>query len=563
MDHLTPQIVSAAKLPILNPNEFGLWKMRIEQYFLMTDYSLWEVIMNGDSPIPTHIVDGVSQPVAPTTVDQRLARKNELKARGTLLMALPDKHQLKFNSHKDAKTLMEAIEKRFGLDQIHDRLQKLISQLEIHGVSLSQEDVNMKFLRSLPSEKKTHTPIWRNKADLEEQNLDDLFNSLKFYETEVKQSSSSSTTTQNLAFVSSTSTDSITDSVSTAASVSATCVKLSASPLPNMDLRWQMAMLTMRARRFLQKTGRNLGANGTSSMGFDMSKVECYNFHMKGHFARECRSPEDQRRPGSYDWSYQAEEEPANFALMAFSSSSSSDNDVPSCSKACSKAYTQLHSQYDKLTDDFRKSQFDVISYQTGLESIEARLLVYKQNELVFEENIKLLNIEVQLRDAALVTLRQKLKKAKQERDDLKLKLEMFQTSSKNLTDLLASQTNEKTGLGYNSQIFIKAMFDCENYYSSKSDCEPWPPSNLYNRFQPNGGYHAVPPPYTRTFMPPKLDLVFNTAPIHVETYHLAFNVQLSPTKPEQDLSHTSSPSAPIIEDWVSDSEEESEPKDP
>nr|GEZ01579.1 hypothetical protein [Tanacetum cinerariifolium] len=88
--------------------------MRIEQYFLMTDYSLWEVILNGDSPVPTRIVEGVVQPVAPTIAEQKLARKNELKARGTLLMTLPEKHQLKFNSHKDAKTLMEAIEKRFG-----------------------------------------------------------------------------------------------------------------------------------------------------------------------------------------------------------------------------------------------------------------------------------------------------------------------------------------------------------------------------------------------------------------------------------------------------------------
>nr|GEX15153.1 hypothetical protein [Tanacetum cinerariifolium] len=112
MDSLSPQVISAAKLPILNPNEFDLWKMRIEQYFLITDYSLWEVILNGDSTVPTRIVEGVFQPVAPTTAEQKLARKNELKARGTLLMALPDKHQLKFNSHKDAKTLMEAIEKR-------------------------------------------------------------------------------------------------------------------------------------------------------------------------------------------------------------------------------------------------------------------------------------------------------------------------------------------------------------------------------------------------------------------------------------------------------------------
>nr|GEU89217.1 putative reverse transcriptase domain-containing protein [Tanacetum cinerariifolium] len=101
-------------LPIPNPNELDLWKIRIEQYFLMTDYSLWEVILNGDSLAPTRVIDGVLQPIAPTTAEQRLARKNKLKACGTLLMALPDKHQLKFNTHKDAKTIMEAIEKRFG-----------------------------------------------------------------------------------------------------------------------------------------------------------------------------------------------------------------------------------------------------------------------------------------------------------------------------------------------------------------------------------------------------------------------------------------------------------------
>nr|GEV68041.1 retrovirus-related Pol polyprotein from transposon TNT 1-94 [Tanacetum cinerariifolium] len=331
-------------------------KIRIEQYFLMTDYSLWEVILNGDSFVPTRIIEGVLQLVAPTTAEQRLAKKNELKARGTLLMALPDKHQLKFNSYKDAKTLMEVIEKRFG------------------------------------------------------------------------------TVSQNLAFVSSTPTDNTTNSVSAAASVSTACVKLPTSPFPNidvddleeMDLRWQMSMLTVRARRFLQKTGINLGANGPTSMRFDMSKVECYNCHRKGHFARECRSPKDPRRPvavepqrrtvlvetstsnalvsqcngtGSYDWSYQAEEEPVNFVLMDFSSNSSSNNEV-----------------------------------------------------------------------------------------------------------------------------FTKAMFDCENYYSSESECESWPPSNLYDRFQPSGGYHTIPPPYTGAFMPPKPDLVFNTAPTAVETDHLTFN---------------------------------------
>nr|GFA65029.1 hypothetical protein [Tanacetum cinerariifolium] len=105
---------------------------------------------------------------------------------------------------------------------------------------------------------------------------------------------------------------------------------------------------------------------------------------------------------------------------------------------------------------------------------------------------------------------------------------------------------------------FTKAMFDCENYYSSKIDCDSWPPSNLYDRFIPSGGYHAVPPPVTGIFMPPKLDLVFHT-PFSDENEHLTFNVQISPTKPEQDLS--SRPSAPIIEDWVSDFEEDDMPQ--
>nr|GEZ67315.1 ribonuclease H-like domain-containing protein [Tanacetum cinerariifolium] len=161
---------------------------------------------------------------------RKLARKNELKARGTLLMALPDKHQLKFNSHKDAKSLMEAIEKHFGGNTKTKK-----SVRDTWGISLSQEDVNLKFLRSLPSEWKTHTLIWRNKIDLEDKSLDDLFNSLKIYESKVKHSSSQSSDSQNLAFVSTTQADSTNDSVSAAVSVSAVGTKLSASTLPNVN----------------------------------------------------------------------------------------------------------------------------------------------------------------------------------------------------------------------------------------------------------------------------------------------------------------------------------------
>nr|GEW59739.1 hypothetical protein [Tanacetum cinerariifolium] len=150
MESVSAQMVAAAKLPVLNLGEFGLWKMRIEQYFLMTDYALWEVIVNGDSPPPKRTIDGVEQTYPPKTAEEKLARKNELQAR---------------ESKKTQKILLKQQYENFngssseGLDQTYDRLQNLISQLEILGETIYQEDMNLKLLRSLPSEWKTHTLI--------------------------------------------------------------------------------------------------------------------------------------------------------------------------------------------------------------------------------------------------------------------------------------------------------------------------------------------------------------------------------------------------------------------
>ncbi|GJS98803.1 ribonuclease H-like domain-containing protein [Tanacetum coccineum] len=275
MEEVSSPMFAAAKLP----SEFELWEMRIEQYFLMTDYALWEVIVNEDSPPPKRTVDGVEQTYPPTAAEEKLVRKNELKARGTLLMALSNEHQLKFNTYKCAKTLMEAIEKRFGGNKESKKTQKTL---------------------------------------------------LKQYSNQAYGSNSANT-------------DSMSDAID-------------ADDLEEMDLKWQMAMLTMRARRFLNKTRSKISANGSETIGFNKSKVESYNCHKKGHFARECRAPRENKKREP------AEEGSTNFSLMAYtssgSSSSSSSNSEENDRYKTSEGYHVVPPPY---TRNFMPPKYDLV----------------------------------------------------------------------------------------------------------------------------------------------------------------------------------------------------------
>nr|GEX59770.1 hypothetical protein [Tanacetum cinerariifolium] len=251
------------------------------------------------------------------------------------------------------------------LDQTFDRLQKLVSQLELLEEKLSQKDLNQKLLRSLSLEWNTHDVVWRNKADLDTISIDDLYNNLKVYEPKVKgMSSLSSINTGHEVSTASTQVnatysiniDNLSDDVICSFFVSQPNIpqlvykdleQIYPDDMKEMDLRWQMSMLTMRARRFLKKIGRKLSINGNDIIGFDKSNVECYNFHRRGHFARECRALKNQDNKhkessrmsvpvetstttslvscdglGRYDWSCQAKEGP-NYALIAFAPSSS------------------------------------------------------------------------------------------------------------------------------------------------------------------------------------------------------------------------------------------------
>ncbi|GJR92245.1 ribonuclease H-like domain-containing protein [Tanacetum coccineum] len=440
MEAGTTSTTLTAKLPILNLRDYDLWLMRIEQYFLMTDYSLWEVIKNGNKVLK-RTVGETEQEYEPTTAE-------ELYNTGYRVSA----------AHTQSNPASR--------DNLSDAVIYSFLAYQPNSPQLAQEDLE----------------------------------------------------------------------------------QIDPDGLEEMDLQWEMAMLTIRARRFIKRTSRKLDVNG-QRVGFNRSKVECYNCHKYGHFARECRVPRNQenivrennRRTvivetptenalvaqdgiGVYDWSYQAEEEHlTNFSLMAHTSlgsSFSSDSEVDFCSKPCVKAYATLKEQYDSLSSDYKRSQFNLVSYKAGLESVEARLAHYKKNEYVFKESINVLKLEVKLRDTALVANKKKLEKAEKEKDELKLTLEKFQNSSKSLNNLL-----------------------------------------------------EIPPPFIRNFIPFKPDLTFmdemvksenmdvNTIVTHsnvqtVVSNHESAGVKSNGDTKEPKTVRKNSFRPPVIEDWNSDDSE-------
>ncbi|GJV90489.1 ribonuclease H-like domain-containing protein [Tanacetum coccineum] len=254
------------------------------------------------------------------------------------------------------------------------------------GEKLLQEDVNQKLLRSLSPEWNTHAVVWRNKADLDTMSMDDLYNNLKVYEPEVKGISSSNSSTQNMAFVSSSNnnTSSSNEAVNAAHRVTTASTQVNTAYSTNIDNLSDAVICSFFAS---QPNRRKLTVNGTETIGFDKSKVECYNYHKRGHFARECRAPRNQdnkiessRRSvpmetststalvscdglGGYDWSDQAKERP-NYVLMAYSSSSSGSEIVDNCKKGlCYKRYSAVPPLY---TGNFMPSTPD-LSF-TGLD---------------------------------------------------------------------------------------------------------------------------------------------------------------------------------------------------
>ncbi|GJT03196.1 ribonuclease H-like domain-containing protein [Tanacetum coccineum] len=587
----TPHTVSTIKLPILKKGEYDIWAMKMEHYLAHTDYPIWEVIQNGNGPVSvTTDTSGQIKILPPKTAEEIVARERERKARTTLLMAIPEDHLAKFHKMTDAKEMWNAIKSRFGgndeskkmqkyilkqqfegftvsnTDGIHkgyERFQSLLSQLEIHGAGVSTEDANQKFLRSLPSAWLQVSLIMRNKPGMDSLSFDDLYNNLRVFENDVKGSTASSSNLQNVAFVSE--NTSSTNDVSTAYGVSNTsghnskheqtssysllasqssCPQLDHEDLDQvdeydleeMDLKWQVAMISMRIKKFYKKTGRKLQFDAKEPVGFDKTKVECYNCHKTGHFARECRTKEDNRRrdgwnPGnkdgsrtgkkeeskalvtvdgeSVDWTTHSEDD-ENYAFMA-SNSSGSNTQVTSCSNECKESYANLKILYDAQREQLSDASVEIKAYTQGLKKVEAQLVAHQQGQLWYEQKIKFMKIDLDDKTDVLTYHKKLLAKAQKEKDDLEVIVDKWNHSSKNLGKIVnySMSARDKFGLGYGDYRYsgilsyenevLQSVFKC-----NKSDFENPP---LHKRLVKTCEMQAVPPPMTGNYMPSGPDI--------------------------------------------------------
>ncbi|GJV04664.1 hypothetical protein Tco_1338233 [Tanacetum coccineum] len=286
----------------------------------------------------------------------------------------------------------------------------------MYGEVISQEDINQKFLRSLSQEWTMHTIMWRNKPEIKTLSLDDLFNNLKAYESEVKGTSNPTTNSHNVAFLSSSSTNNAFGAVNAAQGVNTASTQGAAGSLKStknlsntmiysffasqpsipqldnedlqqidpgdleeMDLRWNIAMLTMRARRFLKNTGRKLDMANKERIGFDKNK------------------------------------EPTRRTVLV-----------------------------EETISNALVSQCDGFGYD-------------------WSDQAK--------KDLDITELKRKLEMVTKEKDEVQLTVQKIENSSKSLSKLLDRQIMDKCKIGL--------------------------------------GYNAIPPPYTRNFMPPKHDLVY------------------------------------------------------
>ncbi|GJX11500.1 hypothetical protein Tco_0201359 [Tanacetum coccineum] len=488
-----PHTLSTIKLPILKKGEYDIWAMKIGNIYsgAYRTIPIWELYTKGDMG-PVQVSTDTNGQIRLSNPDL-VAMMNLRRCRNTF-------------SSNNLKAFLYPTQKDCN-----------------KGVST--EDANQKFLRSLPTSWSQVSLIMRTKPGVDTLSFDDLYNNLSVFESDVKGSSSSSKL-QNEG--SSSYTDelkySFFDNQSSGPQLDHEDLEqVDEFDLEEMDLKWQVAMISMRLKKFY-KNYRVIAKSFAECRSKGNQESRKRDVGNTGYKAKDNRKrPGKQEEPKALvtidgdgvDWTGHAEDEQENFALMAYSNSGSNTE-------------------------------------------VEAQLVCHQQNQLVYEEKIRFMKIDLDDKTNVLTYHKKLLAEAEKEKEELKTKLKIFQSSSKGLSKLLNSQMSakDKSGLGYGDQIH-EGVLSYENevlesvFDSRSSDVEDSP---VYDRFAKVEGMHAVPPPMTGIYMPPKSDFGIDESNF---TYGQNSLKLLYVNKTYSCLEPKSLVDAPIIEEYESDSDDE------
>nr|GEV02258.1 hypothetical protein [Tanacetum cinerariifolium] len=237
--------------------------------------------------------------------------------------------------------------------------------------------------------------------------------------------------------------------------------QISKDDLEEMDLKWQLALLSMRARRYFQRTGKKITINGSDNAGLRKTMI-VEDTSSKAIVAID---------EAGFDLIYMSDDEVStNMALMAFSDLEVHNSKT--CSNTCLNSFKTLKTQYDNLRTELIKFEFDLATYKRGLASVEEQLVFYKKNEVVFCDQIAVLKRDALFRDSDVTALNLQIEKLKKEKESNQIIIDIFENASKSLDKLIGSQitNNSKIGLGFTN-------------------------------------YNVVAPPPTALFAPPTIDL--------------------------------------------------------
>ncbi|KAI3719408.1 hypothetical protein L6452_20305 [Arctium lappa] len=450
---------------------------------------MWDIVENGPSAEGKIGQDGRRPP--PKTDAEKKVRQLEMKALSTLLLAIPNEYQHQFHHCTDAQILWNALEKRFAGTKSTKRNQRdILKQQYENFTSSKNESMTQTFDRfnKLIDEWTMYTVSFRQNDKLEEKELDDLYNDLRVFESEVEAKKKPTGFVHNAALLSAS-----TDSTANAESVNAAngvnqekgnesvfevflsilgnsslinddLEQIHLDDLEEMDIKWQMAMLSMRVKKFIKRTGRNnFSQRREDGAGFDKSKVECYKCHMKGHFARECRSGvshnnHQQVETGSFnqnrnsaqalvsqqgmrfDWSDQAEEVIQNQALMAEVSDLLTEVLSNLCSQTCIDTVKRYRDHNQSMSDDLKRLEKDRKDYVKLVERFEEQIKGFQANELQHTYDTNYWKWEKNELEIQLTKSREENEKLRGELAKVKLDVEKFSYASKAMVSILKTE---------------------------------------------------------------------------------------------------------------------------